>query len=303
MAFLFSNLYFFLMLGYILYIICRFSKSPSSIDDNKKKEVDIYKIDKIYMISSICFVICAFFIINPFLTIYWYQYVRYVSIFFGIFNAVMTVLYIKYRDDIYFYESYNLIFTVLITFIAISSDYKGMGYYFYKHFADEDTKASEFLDENKHRTFIITPENNEPYRKGGHTITTRKNKSSKFDKPLYQNQLNRRDSSRNDVGSEVFYPENLRQNVEAFSRRTSRTVGKSDLETIDSLNDTSLQNVSSHSLKEFDNPEKLEQNYEQLLTSNRGSSRNVPEPQKADAFHQIQQKAFQKASELTKTLT
>ena len=157
MAFLFSNLYFFLMLGYILYIICRFSKSPSSIDDNKKKEVDVYKIDKIYMISSICFVICAFFIINPLLTFHLYQYIRYLCIFFGIFNALMTVLYIKYRDDIYFYESYNLIFTLLITFGAMSSDYKDAAYFMYERFTRRDAEERGNFSANENVTFIRTP--------------------------------------------------------------------------------------------------------------------------------------------------
>ena len=157
MAFLFSNLYLFLMVGYIIYIICRFSKSPPSIDDNKKKEVDAYKIEKIYMISSICFVICAFFIINPFLTFYWYQYVRYGSIFFGIFNAVMTVLYIKYRDDIYFYETYNLIFTLLITFGAMSSDYKDVAYFMYERFTKQNAEERGNFSANEDVTYVNTP--------------------------------------------------------------------------------------------------------------------------------------------------
>ena len=157
MAFLFSNLYLFLMLGYIIYIICRFSKPPPSIDDNKKKEVDVYKIQKIYMFTSICFVICAFFIINPLLTFHLYQYIRYLSIFFGIFNAVMTVLYIKYRDDIYFYESYNLIFTLLITFGAMSSDYKDAAYFMYERFTKRDSEESGHFSANKNVTYVHAP--------------------------------------------------------------------------------------------------------------------------------------------------
>ena len=137
---------YFLLLFLIAYMIFRFSKPPPSIDDyKKKKEPDVYNIEKIYMISSICFVICTIFIIlQPFtLMVIPTYFIAFPTVFFGIFNTVMTVLYIKYRDDIYFYESYNLIFTVLITFIAISSDYKGMGYYFYKHFADEDSDEEE----------------------------------------------------------------------------------------------------------------------------------------------------------------
>ena len=111
-------LYYVLMLGYFLYIIFRFSKPP---DDNKKKEPDVHNIEKIYMISSICFVIWTFFVLNPTLTLLvpFHSYFKHILVLFGIFNAFMTVLYIRYRDDIYFYESYNLCFTLVITFIAI----------------------------------------------------------------------------------------------------------------------------------------------------------------------------------------
>ena len=111
-------LYYILMLCYFLYIIFRFSKPP---DDNKKKEPDVHNIEKIYMISSICFVIWTFFVLNPILSplVPFHSYFKHILVLFGIFNSFMTVLYIRYRDDIYFYESYNLCFTLVITFIAI----------------------------------------------------------------------------------------------------------------------------------------------------------------------------------------
>ena len=118
--------YYFLLLGLIAYMIFRFSKPPPSIDDyKKKKEPDVYNIEKIYMISSICFVICTIFIlIQPFLLLFIHTYfIAFPTVFFGIFNTVMTVLFIKYRDDIYFFESYNLIFTLLVTFIGMYSIY------------------------------------------------------------------------------------------------------------------------------------------------------------------------------------
>ena len=117
---------YFLLLFLIAYMIFRFSKPPPSIDDyKKKKEPDVYNIEKIYMISSICFVICTIFIIlRPFTIIVIAPYfIAFPTVFFGIFNTVMTVLFIKYRDDIYFFESYNLIFTLLVTFIGMYSIY------------------------------------------------------------------------------------------------------------------------------------------------------------------------------------
>ena len=118
--------YYVLLLGLIVYMIFRFSKPPPSIDDyKKKKEPDVYNIEKIYMISSICFVICTIFIIiQPFLLLFIHtNFIAFPTVFFGIFNTVMTVLFIKYRDDIYFFESYNLIFTLLVTFIGMYSIY------------------------------------------------------------------------------------------------------------------------------------------------------------------------------------
>ena len=117
---------YFLLLFLIAYMIFRFSKPPPSIDDyKKKKEPDVYNIEKIYMISSICFVICTIFnILRPFTIIVIAPYfIAFPTVFFGIFNTVMTVLFIKYRDDIYFFESYNLIFTLLVTFIGMYSIY------------------------------------------------------------------------------------------------------------------------------------------------------------------------------------
>ena len=117
---------YFLLLFLIAYVIFRFSKPPPSIDDyKKKKEPDVYNIEKIYMISSICFVICTIFIIlQPFtLMVIPTYFIAFPTVFFGIFNTVMTVLFIKYRDDIYFFESYNLIFTLLVTFIGMYSIY------------------------------------------------------------------------------------------------------------------------------------------------------------------------------------
>ena len=117
-------LYYILMIGYFFYIIFRFSKPPQSIDVNnkiKKKEPDVHNIEKIYWISSICFVIWTFFVLNPFLTLLvpFHSYLNHFLVLFGIFNAFMTVLYIKYRDDIYFYESYNLCFTLVIIYLAV----------------------------------------------------------------------------------------------------------------------------------------------------------------------------------------
>ena len=117
---------YFLLLFLIAYMIFRFSKPPPSIDDyKKKKEPDVYNIEKIYMISSICFVICTIFIIlQPFtLMVIPTYFIAFPTVFFGIFNTVMTVLFIKYRDDIYFFESYNLIFTLLVTFLGMYSIY------------------------------------------------------------------------------------------------------------------------------------------------------------------------------------
>ena len=113
---------YFLLLFLIAYVIFRFSKPPPSIDDyKKKKEPDVYNIEKIYMISSICFVICTIFnILRPFTIMVIAPYfIAFPTVFFGIFNTVMTVLFIKYRDDIYFFESYNLIFTLIVTFLGM----------------------------------------------------------------------------------------------------------------------------------------------------------------------------------------
>ena len=99
-------LYYILMIGYFFYIIFRFSKPPQSIDENnkiKKKEPDMHNIEKIYWISSICFVIWTFFVLNPFLTLLvpFHSYLKHFLVLFGIFNAFMTVLYIKYRYELF----------------------------------------------------------------------------------------------------------------------------------------------------------------------------------------------------------
>ena len=114
-------LYYILMIGYFFYIIFRFSKPAQYTDKVTKKEPDTYNIKKVYNITSILFVISTFFVLNPILTSFvpFHSYLKYPLVLFGIFNAVMTVLYIKYRDDIYFYESYNLCFTIVIIFTAI----------------------------------------------------------------------------------------------------------------------------------------------------------------------------------------
>ena len=93
-------LYYMMMIGYFFYIIFRFSKPPQSIDENnkiKKKEPDVHNIEKIYWISSICFVIWTFFVLNPFLTLLvpFHSYLKHFLVLFGIFNAFMTVLYIN----------------------------------------------------------------------------------------------------------------------------------------------------------------------------------------------------------------
>ena len=202
------------MIGYIFYIIFRFSKPPPSINDNKKKEVDVYKIQKIYMFSSICFVICAFFIINPLLTFQngnLYQYIRYLSIFFGIFNAVMTVLYIKYRDDIYFYETYNLIFTLLITFGAMSSDYKDVAYFMYERFNKRDSDESTHVP--LHHDIIRG-------RTGGHIITTPLNKLTRFD--LTKQSTNTSNSKRlHSIPQGLHNSERFEPVVRQLSRRNS----------------------------------------------------------------------------------
>ena len=172
---------YFLLLFLIAYMIFRFSKPPPSIDDyKKKKEPDVYNIEKIYMISSICFVICTIFIlIQPFLLFFIHTYfIAFPTVFFGIFNTVMTVLFKKYRDDIYFFESYNLIFTLLVTFIGMYSIYNPLDKQLFQMMSCPTDIPQETNHDNrrtpgvKYEAYFLSPSKHTAHHNNRRTIRT-----------------------------------------------------------------------------------------------------------------------------------